>query len=190
MGRLRKEVVPPGTIPFDGISIDANDQNTEDYIRDLEDAYDKGTLSKKDARQRLDVLEQEGKVFRDTLTNKPRKSKPKPRAPKLEGLEIQCRTPEIEQRLKEMKRRFEDGQIREADLERELDSLMQQGEIRVSKNSQYPYRAPRINSKKPDNPLSGKGKSYGKHVEDGWGQYVKPDLNPDLDGDDLDGLWR
>lgn len=27
---------------------------------------------------------------------------------------------------------------------------------------------------KSNNPLSGKGKSYGKHVEQGWGQYVEP----------------
>lgn len=30
---------------------------------------------------------------------------------------------------------------------------------------------------KNGNPLAGKGQSYGRHVEDGWGQHVKPQRN-------------
>lgn len=41
------------------------------------------------------------------------------------------------------------------------------------------------------NPLTGKGKSYGKHVEDGWGKHI-PLIrrDPDLDEFYFNGLWR
>lgn len=54
----------------------------------------------------------------------------------------------------------------------------------------HPFKAP-AQTKKNTNPLNGKGKSYGKHVEDGWGKFVQSiQSQPNDDPFDIDDLWN
>lgn len=117
-----------------------------------------------------------------------------------EGMIIHSQTPEIEKDLTDLDKAFRDNIISPTELKQRIDTLLKQDKIQIEKNIADPYAKGVIkNAKKKArgqqnhrNPLTGKGKSYGNHVESGWGKYVKPTGDPDHLDDlhDLDDLWN
>ena len=108
-----------------------------------------------------------------------------------DGLRINCRTPEVTEKLKKLHGDMTQGLINHAEAQNALETMLKAGDIELQKSDGDPYGRPRFTQKskkawdqknKSHNPLSGKGKSYANRVEgpDGWGKYVPVSGNPDF----------
>ena len=60
--RLRKEVVPPGTIPFKGVRIVARTQEADYILIDLQKKYERGEVTNDDVHRIIEYLLKKGDV--------------------------------------------------------------------------------------------------------------------------------
>ena len=65
---LRKEVVPKGTVPFDGIYIEGRTQKDEDEIAKLQIQFDEGKIDVKTVESILTRMQIDGHIDIEDIT--------------------------------------------------------------------------------------------------------------------------
>ena len=97
-----------------------------------------------------------------------------------DGYEIHSITPLIQTKVKKIIHNYKVGKITEQNIKDQMQTMLIKKQIEISL----------IDSEIKQNPLSGKGKSYGEHVESGWGKHVPIIDSVDYFSDLFLGKWE
>lgn len=99
---------------------------------------------------------------------------PKPRKGQLQykGDIYDWISPKYMENFKELTQMVSRGEADQGDIKRYIETCLNSGLLQKVKTKQN-------NNRTKANPFDGKGNSYGRHVEDGWGQYVQPRADSD-----------